>query len=233
MRCFGSKKMSKLYLLRHSKSQLNHEDKFAGWVDTPLHTEGIEGAKRMGAFIKREGFFPDIVYASPLKRASHTAEIVTGILGFDPQNIIWDKRLFERFYGGLTERNREEVKKEVGEKQLELYRRSYDSPLPPMDSERLEKLKKQDLFKNLPFPILPFETLKNVVENRVRPFWEDTLKPRILENKNVLIVAHGNSLRALIMIIENLTPEKVFKLEVKHEPPINYSFKNNTIELLD
>ncbi len=231
MRCFGIKRMSKLYLLRHSKSQLNHEDRFAGWVDTPLHPDGIEGARRMGDFIRAQNFIPDFVFASPLKRAAHTAEIVTGILGFDPQEIIWDKRLFERFYGGLTERNRNEVRNKVGDKQLELYRRGYDYPLPPMDSEKLEKLKKNDLFRDLPFPILPYETLKNVVENRVRPFWEETLKPRILENSNVLIVAHGNSLRALIMIIENLTPEQIFKLEVKHEPPISYSFKNNTIDI--
>jgi 2,3-bisphosphoglycerate-dependent phosphoglycerate mutase len=189
--------MTELVLIRHGQSQWNLENKFTGWIDIPLSPQGEEEAREAGEKIK--GFKFDKVYTSVLERAIKTYEIAAKVAGFNNLPVEKDKALNERMYGDLQGLNKDDMRKKFGAEQVHLWRRSYDVQ-PPNG-----------------------ESLKDTAE-RVLPYWHSHIEPDLKAGKNILVVAHGNSLRALIMFLDDLTGEEVVKLEIPTGVPILYEF---------
>jgi 2,3-bisphosphoglycerate-dependent phosphoglycerate mutase len=189
--------MTQLVLIRHGQSQWNLENKFTGWIDIPLSPKGEEEAREAGEKIKNFKF--DKVYISVLDRAIKTYEIAAEVAGFKDLPVEKDKALNERMYGDLQGLNKDDMRKKFGAEQVHIWRRSFDVP-PPNG-----------------------ESLKNTAE-RVLPYWRSHIEPDLKAGKNILVVAHGNSLRALIMHLDNLTGEEVVKLEIPTGVPILYEF---------
>jgi 2,3-bisphosphoglycerate-dependent phosphoglycerate mutase len=189
--------MTQLVLIRHGQSQWNLENKFTGWIDIPLSPKGEEEAREAGEKIKNFKF--DKVYTSVLERAIKTYEIAAEVAGFKNLPVEKDKALNERMYGDLQGLNKDDMRKKFGAEQVHIWRRSFDVP-PPNG-----------------------ESLKDTAE-RVLPYWRSHIEPDLKAGKNILVVAHGNSLRALIMHLDNLTGEEVVKLEIPTGIPILYEF---------
>jgi 2,3-bisphosphoglycerate-dependent phosphoglycerate mutase len=192
--------MPQLVLIRHGQSQWNLENRFTGWIDIPLSPKGEEEARNAGEKIK--GFKFDKVYTSVLQRAIKTYEIASEAAGFNSLPVEKDQALNERMYGDLQGLNKDDMRKKFGAEQVHKWRRSYDIA-PPNG-----------------------ESLKDTAA-RVLPYWHSHIEPDLKAGKNILIVAHGNSLRALIMHLDNLTGEEVVKLEIPTGEPILYEFDND------
>ena len=219
--------MSKLILTRHGQSVWNAENKFTGWVDVDLSEIGILEAKKSGELIKNLKIQIDKSYTSFLKRAVKTLEIILkeNNLKLD-LNASWE--INERHYGSLTGLNKEEMKKKIGEDQFKKYRRSWDVSPPPMT----ENDKNQNLFSplniNIPENKIPFtESLKDTY-HRVIPFYENKIKPELQNNKNILIAAHGNSLRALCKKLFKISDHKINELEIPTGNPLIVEFDKNS-----
>ena len=189
--------MPQLVLIRHGQSQWNLENRFTGWIDIPLAPAGEEEARKAGEKLK--GFKFDKVYTSVLQRAIKTFEIVASVAGLNHLPVEKDKALNERMYGDLQGLNKDDTRKKFGDEQVHIWRRSYDIGPPGGES------------------------LKQTAE-RVLPYWHSHIEPDLKAGKNILIVAHGNSLRALIMHLDNLSKEEVVKLEIPTGEPIFYEF---------
>ncbi len=189
--------MSKLVLLRHGESQWNLENRFTGWVDVPLSPKGEQEAKAAGQKLAGTKF--DRAYTSVLKRAIDTLAIVLEVLGQTGLPIDKDKALNERMYGELQGLNKTETAQKYGEQQVKIWRRSYDVRPPGGES------------------------LKDTAD-RVLPYYEQHIRPQILAGKNILIAAHGNSLRALIMQLDQLSREAVLELNIPTGAPLLYEF---------
>ena len=179
--------MPKLILLRHLESQWNKENRFTGWTDVPLSKEGRENAKEVAE--KLSAFKIDKVYTSPLIRNKETVSLVLKELGKEDLPVVIDKALDERNYGKLTGLNKDEIKKQYGEEQVRLWRRSWGESPPEGES------------------------LKDVY-NRTIPFYKENIKKDLEEGKNVLVVASHNSLRALVKYLENISDEDIINLEI-------------------
>jgi 2,3-bisphosphoglycerate-dependent phosphoglycerate mutase len=192
--------MIQLVLIRHGQSQWNLENKFTGWIDIPLSLKGEQEAREAGEKIKNFKF--DKVYTSVLQRAIKTYEIAAEVAGFNNLPVEKDKALNERMYGDLQGLNKDEMRKKFGAEQVHIWRRSYDVA-PPNG-----------------------ESLKNTAE-RVLPYWHSHIEPDLKAGKNILVVAHGNSLRALIMYLDKLTGDEVVKLEIPTGVPILYEFDDS------
>ncbi len=217
-----SKKIGKLLIIRHGRSDFNEKDIWAGWVDTHLIEKGIAGAKEAGEIIKKDGFMPDEVHSTVLSRAYQTAEYILTALGIPNKEIKKIPALIERHYGGLTGLNKAEMKQKLGDEKFMLYRRSYDVPPPPMEKDNPHHPENPaNVLKVIGFPPNGkfTESLEDVV-NRVKPYWMETLMPLLFSGKDVLVSAHGNSLRALSMIIEGMTPKEVQEYEIHNSTPI-------------
>lgn len=212
----------KLVLLRHGESQWNKENRFTGWTDVDLTTKGIEEAKSAGQLLKKEGYTFDVAYTSVLKRAIHTLWNV-----MDEMDLAWipvyrSWRLNEKSYGALQGLNKAETTQKYGEEQVLLWRRSFDVRPPELaiDDERHPFNEKK--YNNIDKNLLPAtECLKDTVE-RFLPYWNTTIKPDILKNQKVLIVAHGNSLRALVKHLENLSDDEILKVNIPTGVPLVY-----------
>lgn len=189
--------MPKLYLLRHLKSQWNLENKFTGWTDVPLSREGFESAKEIAQ--KMAGDKIDKVYTSPLIRNKETVALVLKNLGFENLPIVENKALDERNYGKITGLNKDEAKKQFGEEQVHLWRRSYD--VAPPEGESLKD-----------------------VYGRAVPFFMENAQEDLKAGKNVLVVASHNSLRALVKYIENIPDEKIIDVELPFGALVKYDF---------
>lgn len=189
--------MARLVLLRHGESQWNLENRFTGWVDVPLSPKGEEEARAAGAKLATMRF--DCAFASVLKRAIDTLTIVLEVIGQKDIPIEKDQALNERLYGDLQGLNKGETAAKYGEQQVKLWRRSYDVRPPGGES------------------------LKDTAE-RVLPYYESRIKPKILQNKTVLVAAHGNSLRALVMQLDNLSKDEVLELNIPTGAPLLYEF---------
>ncbi|MCX5725002.1 MAG: 2,3-bisphosphoglycerate-dependent phosphoglycerate mutase [Nitrospirae bacterium] len=187
--------MARLVLLRHGESQWNLENRFTGWVDVPLTPKGIEEAKHAGE--KLRGYTFDRAFTSVLERANETLRLALNVIGQPTIPIERDKALNERMYGDLQGLNKAETAKKYGEAQVKIWRRSYDVPPPGGES------------------------LKDTAE-RVLPYYEQRIKPYLLKGETILIAAHGNSLRALIMELEQLTREQVLELNIPTGAPLLY-----------
>lgn len=192
--------MTQLVLIRHGQSEWNLENRFTGWTDVPLSPKGEEEARNAGKKIK--GYKFDKVYTSVLQRAIKTYELAAEAAGFNHLPVEKNKALNERMYGDLQGLNKEETRKKFGAKQVQLWRRSFDVA-PPNG-----------------------ESLKDTAD-RVLPYWYSQIEPDLKAGKNILVVAHGNSLRALMMHLENLSKEEVVKLEIPTGEPILYEFDGN------
>ena len=228
--------MSKLILIRHGQSVWNAENKFTGWVDVDLSEKGISEAKKSGQLIKKLKINIDKSHTSFLKRAIKTLEVVLNENNLKLElNTSWE--INERHYGSLTGLNKEETKKEIGEDQFKKYRRSWDIAPPPMSKNDKNLFLFGPLNNNIPKDKVPFtESLKNTY-HRVIPFYENKIKPDLQNNKNILIAAHGNSLRALCKKLFNISDHKINELEIPTGNPLviefDMSLKIKDIKYLD
>lgn len=189
-----------LVLVRHGQSEWNLKNLFTGWKDVGLTEKGIAEAKAAGERLKRKGLKFDIAYTSVLTRAQHTLDLMLDELGQKGLKTVRDQALNERDYGDLTGLNKDEARKKWGDEQVHVWRRSYDVPPPGGES------------------------LKDTLA-RALPYYMKHIQPEVLSGRCVLVSAHGNSLRALIMAIEGLTPEQILKRELETGVPIVYRLK--------
>jgi 2,3-bisphosphoglycerate-dependent phosphoglycerate mutase len=211
--------MHKLVLLRHGESVWNRENRFTGWTDVDLSPAGVEEARAGGRLLKAGGYRFDVAYTSMLKRAVRTLWLALEELDqmWVEEHKSW--RLNERHYGALQGLNKAEMAAKFGEQQVLLWRRSYDTPPPPLaaDDPRYEA---RDLrYAGVPVPAS--ECLKDTVE-RVVPYWQSTVAPAVGAGRKVLIAAHGNSLRALVKYLDGLSEDAVIKLNIPTGVPLVY-----------
>jgi 2,3-bisphosphoglycerate-dependent phosphoglycerate mutase len=206
--------MNYLVLLRHGESQWNLENRFTGWVDVDLSPKGEKEANEAGELIKAKGLHFDKLFTSVLKRAIRTAEIATTVAGIQNLPVERDKALNERHYGALQGLNKKETAEKFGDEQVHIWRRSYDVP-PPSDVTELN-------------PEGYTESLKDTAARTI-PYYQSKIEPLVKEGKNILITAHGNSLRSLVMYLDNLTREQVLELNIPTGSPLVYEFDNGKV----
>ena len=198
--------MTNLTLVRHGQSDWNNKNLFTGWETPGLTKKGVEEAHKTGNLLKKENKNYSYLFTSILDRAINTADIILEELGIDQINIIRDQALNERDYGELTGLNKDAARKKWGEDQVHIWRRSFDIPPPGGES------------------------LKDTAE-RVIPYFRDKILPLLIEDNNILISAHGNSLRALVMHIEGLSSEEILTREIATGQPISYEFFDGKFNL--
>ena len=223
--------MSKLILTRHGQSVWNAENKFTGWVDVDLSEQGILEAKKSGILIKNLNINIDKSYTSFLKRAINTLTVILAENNLKLElNTSWE--INERHYGSLTGLNKEETKIQIGEEQFKRYRRSWDISPPPMPANDKNQSLFSPLNSSIPPKMIPLtESLKDTY-NRVIPFFESKIKPDLQKNKNIIIAAHGNSLRALCKKIFNISDQKINELEIPTGNPLVIEF-DQSLEVKD
>lgn len=216
--------MNNLILVRHGQSKWNLEKRFTGWTDIELTDQGIVEAKQAGKLIKDLDINISYFFTSLQKRAVHTIEIILDALKKDIKNItkVWE--LNEKSYGALTGLNKDEMKKIYGEKQIQIFRRAWDVSPPPMSRDDKNHPKNIDTYNDVPRNKIPdTESLKNTFE-RVVPFYEAKILPILNKQQNILIVAHGNSLRSLCKKILNISNEKISEFEIPTGNPLVINF---------
>ena len=224
--------MAKLVLIRHGQSEWNLSNQFTGWVDVNLSDKGVEEAKAAGRKIKEAGIEFDQAYTSVLTRAIKTLHFALEESDqlWIPETKTW--RLNERHYGALQGQNKAEAAEKWGDDQVHIWRRSYDV-LPPLLTADDEGSAANDRrYANLDPRIVPGGENLKVTLDRVIPFWEDKIAPDLLAGKNVIIAAHGNSLRALTKYIENISDDDIINLEMATGEPVVYTF-NDKLEVQD
>ncbi|MDR2748509.1 MAG: phosphoglyceromutase [Bifidobacteriaceae bacterium] len=214
----------KLILLRHGESQWNAKNLFTGWVDVPLSEKGIEEAKKGGYWLKKENLLPDILFTSLLRRA-----IVTANLALDEADRLWIEtkrswRLNERHYGALQGKNKTEIRDEYGEEQFMQWRRSYDVPPPPIEDNSEFSQNADVRYKGEPIP--KTECLKDVLE-RAKPYLIESIFPELEKGKTVLVAAHGNSLRAIVKYLDNISDNDIAELNIPTGIPLYYELDSN------
>ena len=216
--------MGKLIAIRHGQSTWNAENRFTGWVDVDLSEKGVLEAEKSGKFIKELNLNYDLCFTSYLKRAIRTLEIIQKIIGSNNKYIkAWE--LNERHYGALTGLNKIETKKKIGEEKYKMYRRSWDNPPDALDIKSKYSVHDNPLYKDL--KNLPkTESLKNTYE-RVVPYFQKNIKKHLQQNKNLILSAHGNSLRALFKYLFNISNLKINDLEIPTGNPLIIFFDEN------
>ena len=210
--------MNNLILVRHGQSFWNKERRFTGWADIGLTEEGKLEAERSGQLIKELNIEFQAYFTSQLKRAINSLEIILKILGKQNVEIIKSEALNERHYGGLTSLNKDETIKKYGHKQVQIWRRSFNIPPPPMNSRHPYKGKISSHISG--------ESLKDTFE-RVMPYYNKKIEPLIFLKKNILIVFHGNSCRSLLKKIFNISNEKIVEFEIPTGNPLLIRFGKN------
>jgi len=222
--------MVKLVLLRHGESQCNKENRFTGWHDSPLSEQGIKEAKTAGIILKKEGYVFDVAHTSVLSRA-----IKTLWLALEEMDLMWipvrkDYRLNERMYGSLQGLDKSETVAKHGEEQVKIWRRSYDIRPPALTKDDPRYPGKDPRYKNVPEDKIPLtECLKDTVE-RFLIYWNEAIMPDIKAGRSVLIVAHGNSLRALVKYLDNISDEEIVDLNIPTGIPLVYELDENTLK---
>ena len=212
----------KLVLLRHGESKWNLENKFTGWTDVELTEKGEAEAKNAGELINNENINIDLVFTSVLKRAINTMNICLSNMDHNNPEIFQDWRLNERHYGSLQGLNKSETAKKYGDDQVLIWRRSYDIKPPELDQDDDRHPRFDKKYENLDSKILPSsECLKDTVE-RFLPYWEETISPNVKNGKKVMIVAHGNSLRALVKHLDKISDDKILGLNIPTGTPLVY-----------
>ncbi|MCE1187986.1 MAG: 2,3-bisphosphoglycerate-dependent phosphoglycerate mutase [Ignavibacteria bacterium] len=206
--------MNYLVLLRHGESQWNLENRFTGWVDVDISPKGESEARRAGELLKEKNLTFDYLFTSVLKRAIRTAELAFSVAGYTNIPTERDMALNERHYGALQGLNKKETADQFGEEQVHIWRRSYDVP-PPKDVTELN-------------PDGYAESLKDTAARTI-PYYQQKIEPLVKEGKNVIVTAHGNSLRSLVMFLDNLTKEQVLELNIPTGTPLVYEFEDGKI----
>jgi len=222
--------MVKIVFIRHGESLWNKENRFCGWTDIDLSPVGLDEAKNAGQELKKHGFHFTVTYTSFLKRAIRTLWIILDQL--DSMNLPETKtwRLNERHYGGLQGLNKSETAKKHGDEQVKIWRRAYDIPPPELadNDDRLPHLDPK--YSGIDKALLPkTESLKLTIE-RVLPFWFDTIVPAIKSGEKVLVVAHGNSIRALVKYLDNMTETDIMELNIPTGIPLVYELDDVTLK---
>lgn len=219
--------MYQLVLVRHGESVWNKENRFTGWKDVDLSLTGIEEAQTAGKLLKEQGFDFDLAYTSVLKRAIRTLWLI-----MDEMDLMWlpvqrEWRLNERHYGALQGLNKAETAAKHGEEQVKIWRRSYDIPPPALEASDERYPGHERRYKDLSAQELPLsECLKDTVE-RVLPLWHSSIVPNIKAGKRLIIVAHGNSLRALIKYLDQVSDQDIVNLNVPTGMPLVYELDQN------
>ena len=197
-------KSRNLVLVRHGQSEWNAKNLFTGWKDPGLTDQGEAEAKNAGRLILEQNIRFDLMYTSMLSRAQKTGDIILGVLNHKEVPIVKNEALNERDYGSLAGLNKDDARKQWGEKQVHIWRRSFD--IPPPDGESLKD-----------------------TADRVLPYFEAEIMPKVISGSSILIAAHGNSLRALIMKLDSISSEDIVKLEIPTGAPIQYEFTSDGI----
>jgi 2,3-bisphosphoglycerate-dependent phosphoglycerate mutase len=197
-------KSRNLVLVRHGQSEWNAKNLFTGWKDPGLTDQGLAEAKNAGKLILDESIQFDFMYTSMLSRAQKTGDIILGVLNHKEIPIVKNEALNERDYGSLAGLNKDDARKKWGKEQVHIWRRSFD--IPPPDGESLKD-----------------------TADRVLPYFEAEIMPKVISGSSILIAAHGNSLRALIMKLDSISPEDIVELEIPTGAPIQYEFTSNGI----
>lgn len=217
----------KLVLIRHGESEWNKLNLFTGWTDVGLSEKGIIEANEAGFLLKENNFDFDVCYCSYLKRAINTLNIVLERMDRQWLPVIKTWKLNERHYGALQGLNKAETAEKYGEEQVKLWRRSFDVPPPALDKDNKRCPHNQAPYRNVDKSELPYnESLKDTIE-RVIPYYEEVIKKDMLDGKRVLITAHGNSLRALVKYLDNLTDEEIISVNIPTGIPLVYEFDDN------
>lgn len=211
--------MKQIIFLRHGQSQWNLENRFTGWTDVDLSDKGKKEASNAGRLIKSAGLKPEFFFTSYLRRAIHTLQIAAAEMGRDWIPVIKDWHLNERHYGALQGLNKADTALKYGDEQVHIWRRSYDVQPPALEVSDPRWPGKEEMYSGLTADELPLtESLKDTVE-RVRPCWEEVIVPRLQLYNTVMVVAHGNSIRGMAMMLLHMTPEEVMNLEVPTGTP--------------
>lgn len=213
----------KLILLRHGESQWNLENRFTGWEDVPLTVSGISEAKFAGHQINKKKIIINSLFTSQLQRAIHTAEIVADQIDFNRQDIEYDWRLNERHYGSLQGLNKSQTASKYGERQVQIWRRSFDVSPPKLDFNDKRHPRFNKKFFNIDHTPPSGESLKDVIY-RLNPFFEKYLEKIKNNLGNHLIVAHSNSLRAIVKILDNLSNDEIIEVNIPTGVPLVYKF---------
>ena len=214
--------MYKVVLLRHGESEWNKANLFTGWTDVDLSEKGIKEAKQAAELLKKEGYTFDIAYTSVLKRAIRTLWFVMDGMDLMWMPVVRSWRLNERMYGALQGLNKAETAEKYGAEQVHQWRRSYDVPPPALEKDDDRYPGKDRRYADLDEKDVPTtECLKDTV-NRFLPYWKDTISPTIKSGKKVIIAAHGNSLRALVKYLDNISDEEIPGLNIPTGVPLVY-----------
>lgn len=219
--------MQKLVLIRHGESQWNKENRFTGWVDVDLTEEGVKQAKTAGTLLREEGFIFDAAYTSVLKRAIRTLWVV-----LDELDLMWipvhrSWRLNERHYGALQGLNKAETAKKYGDEQVLAWRRSFSTSPPEIDESNENYPGRDPKYSDLSSGELPrSECLRDTIE-RFMAYWDSVIAPSLREGQRAIIVAHGNTLRALIKYLDNLSEEEIVGFNIPTGVPLVYELDNN------
>ena len=209
--------MPRLILLRHGQSQWNLENRFTGWVDVDLTAEGEAQARRGGKLIAEAGFRPAVMFTSVLTRAKRTGALALSSAGLSDIPVVEDWRLNERHYGGLTGLDKAETALKHGEDQVKIWRRSYDIPPPPLEAGSEWDFSNDPRYANQAIP--DTESLKTTLD-RVLPYWNAAIAPRLKAGEDVLIAAHGNSLRAIVKHLFNVPDDQIVGVEIPTGNPL-------------
>ena len=212
--------MSKLILVRHGQSVWNLQNRFTGWYDVELSENGLLEAKKAGKLLIAENITIDYAYTSYLKRANSTLEIILKNMVLENIAVIRSWELNERHYGSLTGLNKAEMKNKLGEEQIKIYRRSWDIAPPELSEDSEFNPRSDSIYNNINSKLIPnTESLKDTYD-RVMPYFDFNIKPKIIEGKNIIIAAHGNSLRALCKRLFNISNKKINELEIPTGNPL-------------
>jgi 2,3-bisphosphoglycerate-dependent phosphoglycerate mutase len=209
--------MPRLILLRHGQSQWNLENRFTGWVDVDLTAEGEAQARRGGELIAEAGFRPAVMFTSVLTRAKRTGALALQAAGLSDVPVIADWRLNERHYGGLTGLDKAETARLHGEDQVRIWRRSYDIPPPPLEAGSEWDFTGDPRYAGQVIP--DTESLKTTLD-RVLPYWDEAIAPRLTAGEDVLIAAHGNSLRAIVKHLFAVPDDRIVDVEIPTGNPL-------------
>lgn len=223
--------MYKIVFIRHGESTWNLDNRFTGWTDVDLTSTGLEQAKMAGRLLRDAGFDFDLAYTSVLKRATRTLWHCLDEMDRTWLPVIHDWRLNERHYGALQGLNKAEVAQEFGEAQVLIWRRSYETPPPALraDDPRSERLDRR--YAKLSAAEMPLtECLKDTVA-RVLPFWNETIAPSVLAGKRVVVVAHGNSIRALIKYLDRISEQDIMALNIPNGFPLVYELSESLLPI--
>lgn len=216
--------MYRLILLRHGESEWNRTNRFTGWTDVDLSDKGLEEAREAGRVLKREGYRPKVAYTSYLKRAIKTLHLT-----LEEMDLLWIPefktwRLNEKHYGMLQGLDKAETAAKYGDDQVLLWRRSYEIPPPPLEDHHPLSSRKDQRYAEMPMDEIPAtEALKHTID-RIIPYWLDVLEPSLRENKEILIAAHGNSLRGIVKYLKDMSEDAIIAFNIPTGIPYVFEF---------